>query len=144
MFKSHWRNAQVATLVACLVTAGGSRAGELSESADDPSAFATVIDARALDDRFATVEEVLDQVPGVRVRRFGGIGSYSTASIRGSKSEQVLILLDGVRLNSAQLGSVDLSTIPLRQVDRIEVLRGGGSARFGSDAESGVISITTR
>lgn len=144
MFKSHWRNARVATLVIFVATAAGSRAGELSESADDPSAFATVIDARALDDRFATVEEVLDQVPGVRVRRFGGIGSYSTASIRGSKSEQVLILLDGVRLNSAELGSVDLSTIPLRQVDRIEVLRGGGSARFGSDAEGGVISITTR
>ena len=49
-----------------------------------------------------------------------------------------------MRLNSAQRGSVDLSTIPLRQVERIEVLRGGGAARFGSDAEGGVISITTR
>ena len=119
-------------------------AGELSESADDPSAFTTVIDARDYDDRFATVQEVLGQVPGVRVRRFGGLGSASTASIRGSKAEQVLILLDGVRLNSAQRGAVDLSTIPLRQVEKIEVLRGGGSARFGSDAEGGVISITTR
>ena len=119
-------------------------AGELSESADDPSAFTTVIDARDYDDRFATVQEVLGQVPGVRVRRFGGLGSASTASIRGSKAEQVLILLDGVRLNSAQRGAVDLSTISLRQVEKIEVLRGGGSARFGSDAEGGVISITTR
>ena len=119
-------------------------AGELSESADDPSAFSTVIDARAYDDRFATVEEVLEQTPGVQVRRFGGLGSYSTASIRGSKSEQVLVLLDGVRLNSAERGAVDLSTIPLRQVERIDVTRGGGAARFGTGAEGGVISITTR
>jgi len=119
-------------------------AGELSESPDDPSAFATVIDARDYDERFATVEEVLEQTPGVRIRRFGGLGSYSTASIRGSKSEQVLVLLDGVRLNSAERGAVDLSTIPLRQVERIEVTRGGGAARFGTGAEGGVISITTR
>ncbi len=138
------RAALVAALALVVGLSPNGVAGELSESADDPSAFTTVIDARDYDDRFATVQEVLGQVPGVRVRRFGGIGSASTASIRGSKSEQVLVLLDGVRLNTAQRGSVDLSTIPLRQVERIEVIRGGGSARFGSDAEGGVISITTR
>ena len=63
-------------------------AGELSESAEDPSAFSTVIDARDYDDRFATVDELLDQVPGVRVQRYGGLGSASTASIRGSKAER--------------------------------------------------------
>ena len=120
------------------------RAGELHESADDPSAFATVIEVRNYDDRFATVEELLEQVPGVQVRRFGGLGAYSTASIRGSKSEQVLVLLDGVRLNEAERGGVDLSTLPLRQVERIEVLPGAGAQRWGSDAVGGVISITTR
>lgn len=142
--RSH-RAARVA--VRALIFAGLANvgmAGELWESADDPSAFATVIDARAYDERFATVEEVLEQTPGVRIRRFGGLGSYSTASIRGSKSEQVLVLLDGVRLNSAERGAVDLSSIPLRQVERIEVTRGGGAARFGTGAEGGVISITTR
>ncbi|HXZ86737.1 MAG TPA: TonB-dependent receptor plug domain-containing protein, partial [Myxococcota bacterium] len=126
------------------VAAFGARAGELHESADDPSAFATVIQARDYDDRFATVEELLEQVPGVDVRRFGGLGAYSTASIRGSKSEQVLVLLDGVRLNEAERGGVDLSTLPLRQVERIEVLPGAGAQRWGSDAVGGVISITTR
>ena len=149
MPKNCQRIARVAVLVLCVAAspfcvAGEGVAGELSESAEDPSAFATVIDARVYDARFATVAEVLSQIPGVRVRRFGGLGSASTASIRGSKAEQVLVLVDGVRLNTAQRGSVDLSTIPLRQVERIEVLRGGGSARYGSDAEGGVISITTR
>ncbi|HTO70355.1 MAG TPA: TonB-dependent receptor [Myxococcota bacterium] len=121
-----------------------ARAGELHESPDDPAAFATVIDARKYDDRFATVEDLLDQVPGVDVRRFGGLGAYSTASIRGSKAEQVLVLLDGVRLNEASRGAVDLSTIPVRQVERIEILRGAGAQRYGTDAVGGVISITTR
>ena len=119
-------------------------AGELSESPDDPSAFSTVIDARDYDDRFATVEELLDQVPGVRVRRFGGLGAYSTATIRGAKAEQVLVLLDGVRMNDASRGAVNLSTLPLRQIERIEVLRGAGAQRYGSDAVGGVLSITTR
>jgi iron complex outermembrane receptor protein len=121
-----------------------ARAGELGESVADPSAFSTVIDARQYDDRFTTVQELLDQTPGVRVSRYGGLGAYSTASIRAAKPEQVLVLLDGVRLNSAERGAFDLSTLPVRQVERIEVLRGAGAQRYGSDAVGGVISITTR
>ena len=135
--------AAVAALAA-LWLAARAGAGELSESADDPSAFTTVIDATQYDDRFTTVEELLDQVPGARVTHTGGVGSRSTLSLRAAKSEQVLVLLDGVRLNSPERGAADLSTIPVRQVARIEVIRGGGAARFGSDAVGGVVSITTR
>lgn len=119
-------------------------AAEFEEFADDPSAFTTVIESRDFDDRFETVHDVIDHGAGVRVDRSGGLGAFSSASIRGSKAEQVLVLLDGVRLNSGQRGAVDLSTIPLRMVERIEVVRGGGAARFGSDAVGGVISITSR
>ncbi|HTO55107.1 MAG TPA: TonB-dependent receptor [Myxococcota bacterium] len=132
-------------LCACaLALPGLASAGELHESVDDPSAFSTVIDASQFDDRFATVQELLDQVPGARVTRSGSIGARSTISIRAAKAEQVLVLLDGVRLNSPSRGSADLSTIPLRQVARIEVIRGGGAARYGSDAVGGVVVITTR
>lgn len=135
---------QLALVLLLFPCARTAAAQEFPESPDQPSAFTTRIDARDFDDRFETVEDVLDHSAGVRVRRYGGLGSYSTASIRGSKAEQVLVLLDGVRLNSAQRGEVDLSTIPLRSVERIEVIRGAGSARYGSDAMGGVISITTR
>ncbi|MFQ5513182.1 MAG: TonB-dependent receptor [Myxococcota bacterium] len=126
------------------VGAGAVRAAELPESADDPSAFVTVIEAEEFRDRFVTVEDVLQHQAGIRVRRYGGLGSYSTASIRGSKAEQLVVLLDGVRISSAQRGSVDLSTLSLENIERIEVLRGGGSARHGSGAMGGVISITSR
>jgi|GEM_PF-309564 len=133
---------RVALALAAL--AGAAQAQEFPEASDAPSAFVTVIEAREYDDRFETVEDVLQHTAGVRVRRFGGLGAYSTASLRGSKPEQVLVLLDGVRLNSAHRGAVDLSSLSLRSVERIEVIRGGGSARYGSDAIGGVISITTR
>ncbi len=119
-------------------------ASEFPEYPDDPSAFTTVIEAREYDDRFETVADLLGHVAGVRVRRYGGLGAFSTASVRGAKSERVLVLLDGVRLNSAYRGTVDLSTLPIRTVERIEVVRGGGAARYGSAAVGGVISITTR
>jgi len=142
-------SSRILAFVACATLFGVARSqtargGELGESPIDPSAFSTVIDARQYDDRFATVQELLDQAPGVRVSRYGGLGAYSTASIRGSKAEQVLVLLDGVRMNSAERGAFDLSTLPVRQVERIEVLRGAGAQRYGSDAVGGVISITTR
>jgi outer membrane receptor protein involved in Fe transport len=140
-----WRfRAAAAALLALSLASQFGVAGEIPESPEDPSAFTTVIDATQYDDRFATVEELLSQVPGARVRRFGGLGAQSTVSIRASKSEQVLVLLDGVRLNSSARGAADLSTIPVRQVARIEVIRGGGAARFGTDAVGGVILITTR
>ncbi|MCP4004658.1 MAG: TonB-dependent receptor [bacterium] len=123
---------------------GGLTAQELPESSDAPSAFSTIVNAREYDDRFSTVEDVLDELPGVRVRRQGGLGAHSTAAIRGSKSEQVLVLLDGVKLNSSQRGGVDLSTLPLRSIERIEVIRGSGASRFGSDAVGGVVSLTSR
>jgi iron complex outermembrane receptor protein len=135
---------QIVPALALLLCVHSAGAEEFPESPDQPSAFTTRIDAREYDDRFETVEDLLDHSAGVRVRRYGALGGYSTASIRGSKSEQVLVLLDGVRLNSAQRGEVDLSTIPLRSVERIEIMRGAGSARYGSGAMGGVISITTR
>ena len=138
-FRAAW-----AALAALALAPRAAVAGELHESPDDPSAFTTVIDATQYDDRFATVAELLDQVPGAQVTREGGIGARSTLGLRGSKPEQVLVLLDGVRLNSPERGAADLSTIPVRQVQQIEVIRGGGAARFGSDAVGGVVLITTR
>ncbi len=136
------RSTRIVLVLSALATS--AQAQEFPEAPDAPSAFVTVIEAREYDDRFETVEDVLHHAAGVRVRRFGGLGAYSTASVRGSKAEQVLVLLDGVRLNSTHRGAVDLSSLTLRSVERIEVIRGGGAARYGSDAIGGVISITTR
>ncbi|MDR7485849.1 MAG: TonB-dependent receptor [Armatimonadota bacterium] len=91
-----------------------------------------------------TVGEAIAYLPETVARAYGGPGSLITPSIRGSSAEQVLVLLDGVPLNSLLAGTVDLSTIPIDDVERIEVLRGPFSAIHGSGALGGVISIVTR
>jgi outer membrane cobalamin receptor len=88
--------------------------------------------------------EVLKNVQGVFIKDYGGVGGNKTISLRGSSAEQVLVLLDGQRLNDAQSGQVDFSGLSVEGVERIEVVRGGSSALYGADAVGGVINIITR
>jgi vitamin B12 transporter len=111
---------------------------------EDPSSFTTVIEMKDYEGESKDIEEIIGNSVGVQVRRFGGTGDRSEISIRGSSSNQVVILLDGVRLNSAQSGAVDLSTVPIDLIERIEISRGGGSAQTGSGAIGGVVNIITK
>src|SRR5689334_163291 len=71
-------------------------------------------------------------------------GVQADLSIRGSSFGQTLILLNGIRLNDAQSGHHNMDIpIPLESIDRIEVMRGSGSAMYGSDAVAGVVNIIT-
>jgi vitamin B12 transporter len=112
---------------------------------DSPSAV-TVITSRQIADSGATnVAEAINGAPGVVINDYGAAGATKTVSLRGATSaSQVLVLLDGVRLNSSRDGGVDLSTIPMELVDRIEIVRGGASALYGSGAIGGVINIITK
>jgi vitamin B12 transporter len=92
----------------------------------------------------ADLHEVLLPIAGVRVTSTGSPGVSSSASIRGSTADQVLVLVDGRRWNPAQGGGVDLSAIPLESVESVEVFRGGASAFWGGDAVGGAIHVRTR
>ncbi|MDP8254917.1 MAG: TonB-dependent receptor [Candidatus Alcyoniella australis] len=116
----------------------------LNESVEDPPAFVQVIDAKSYAGRMATTEEMLSSAVGVHMRDFGGLGQLSTISIRGTSADQVVVLIDGVRVNPASGGGVDFSSIPAEHIQRIEVLRGGESALYGEGAVGGVVNIVTR
>lgn len=120
------------------------RTSRIREAKDDPASFTSVIEPEKYASQFWTTEDLLSRQPGVNIRRYGGLGQFSTVSIRGSSAEQVLVLLDGVRLNTGEGGSVDLSTIPLDSIERIEIIRGGGTTVYGSDAIGGVVNIITK
>lgn len=92
----------------------------------------------------STVADVLRNSNGVFLRDYGSNGALKTISMRGASSAQVLVLLNGVRFNSMQNGLVDLSLLPLNDVERIEIVRGGSSALYGADAVGGVVNIMTR
>ena len=90
------------------------------------------------------VAEIVAPVVGVQIENYGNSTQPSMISIRGSSPEQVLVLVNGKRMNSAQGGGVDLSTIHPEDIKRIEIIRGGGSALFGESAFGGVINIVTK
>ena len=90
------------------------------------------------------VGELLTGVPGVVVTRSGGAGQPEQASIRGSSAADVLVLVDGVVANSPLNGVADLSRVSLANAQRVTVLEGAQSARYGSRALAGVIVIDTR
>ena len=105
----------------------------------------TILDRRTIESSGAAhAGELLRPVVGLRVATLGGLGSFAPLSIRGSSGEQVLVLVDGRRWNAAQGGGVDLSDLPLENVDRVEVMRGGASALYGPNALGGVVNLITR
>jgi iron complex outermembrane receptor protein len=88
--------------------------------------------------------DLLRAVPGAVVRDYGGPGQLATVSLRGASSDQVLVLLDGVPVTSATGPSVNLATLPLAFVDRLEVLRGSLGALLGPGALGGAVNLVTR
>ncbi len=110
----------------------------------ETSTFATVIDTTEATSRVDSVADVLSQSVGVQVRRFGGLGAFSTVSIRGSTPSQVEVYLDNVRLNQANFGLVDLGNIPLDNVERIEVYRGFAPLHLGAGSIGGAMNLVTR
>ncbi|WP_371369729.1 TonB-dependent receptor [Sporomusa rhizae] len=91
-----------------------------------------------------TLPELLKDVPGVHVRYVSGKGQYTTVSVRGSTAAQVGVFVDGVLSNLGGDAAVDISTIPIHNVERIEVYRGYIPARFGGTYMGGVINIVTK
>jgi len=87
----------------------------------------------------------LERLPGVSIARSGGLGSQTSLFVRGANSEQLLVLIDGVRVEdtAAPSGGFDLGTLLSGGVTRIELLRGSNSLAWGSDAIGGVLAITT-
>ncbi len=92
-----------------------------------------------------SLDELLRYIPGVEIQARGPIGSQSDIVLRGGTFQQVLVILDGMRLNDPNTGHFN-SYIPVvpSEIERIEILKGASSAIHGTDAVGGVINIITR
>ncbi len=89
--------------------------------------------------------EVLERVAGVEIVYYNGrnLNGQADVTIQGSRTEHVLVLLDGVRLNTASGGNVSFALVPLGIISRIEIIKGPASAAWGSSL-GGVINILTK
>ncbi|WP_347902245.1 TonB-dependent receptor [Pseudomonas purpurea] len=115
------------------------------EARNDSSAANTVFTREDIDRlQPNSVTDLLKRVPGVQVSQTGGRGSLPGIYIRGTKSAQSLVLVDGQRIGSSTSGDSNLQHLNIQQIERVEVLRGSRSVIYGSDAIGGVIQIFTR
>ncbi len=103
-----------------------------------PVSLVEVADSAA--DGRTSVAELLTGSPSVTLKDYGNL---ATIGLRGANTEQTLILLDGVRLNSAQDNLFDLTTLPLTLAQRVEVVRGSNSALYGANSIGGLVNVIT-
>ncbi|SEI83772.1 vitamin B12 transporter [Allopseudospirillum japonicum] len=108
-------------------------------------AAVTVIDRETLANaQTSLLTEVLQAQAGLDISANGGYGKPSFIYLRGTASDHTLILVDGVKINSATTGTANLDDIPIDQIERIEIVRGPKSSLYGSEAIGGVIQIFRR
>lgn len=120
-------------------------AARMPQRAADIIADTTVIHAEEIVRAGAgSVADILARQPGIEIGRNGGAGANTSLFLRGANSNQVVVLLDGVRLGSSTTGSASWNAVPLESIDRIEIVYGPLSTLYGADAIGGVVQIFTR
>jgi len=109
------------------------------------AASTTVIDREEIQERQpATLPELFRGVPGIDIAENGGPGKTTTLFLRGTESDHVLVLVNGVRVGSVSAGLTAFEVIPVEHIERIEIVRGPRASQWGSEAIGGVIQIFTR
>ncbi|QSA98659.1 TonB-dependent vitamin B12 receptor [Methylococcus sp. EFPC2] len=112
---------------------------------DQSLASVTVVDRAEIERRqVQSVQDLLRGVPGLSISSNGGLGKNASLYLRGTDSDHLLVLIDGVRAGSATLGTMAFQDLPVDQIERIEIVRGPRSSLYGSEAVGGVIQIFTR
>lgn len=120
-------------------------ASRIEEPLEEISSSVTVItseDIKKMNVRDIT--DVLRTVPEVNLVQNGGPGKEASIILRGGDSRHVLVLIDGVRVNSPTTASFDFSGILLEDIERIEIIKGSQSTVYGSEAMAGVVNIITK
>ncbi len=116
-----------------------------AQSADASLASVTVITREDIErQQSRSIQDLLRGVTGVSIMNHGGPGKSTFVQMRGTESDHVMVMIDGIRVGSVTSGTTAFENIPLEQIDRIEIVRGPRSSLYGSEAIGGVIQIFTR
>ena len=115
-----------------------------AQTADESLASVTVITAEQIQQQQPNdLRDLLTSIAGIDMTNNGGIGKTTSLFMRGTSSSHLLVMIDGIEIGSATLGTSALQHIPVSQIERIEIVRGPRAALYGSKAIGGVIHIFT-
>lgn len=116
-----------------------------AQTADEALASVTVITReRIIQTQAQSVPEILRKQSGISITNNGGTGKLSSIFLRGTQSDHVLFMIDGIKVGSATSGTTAIQNMDVSQIERIEIVRGPRSSLYGADAIGGVIQIFTR
>lgn len=116
-----------------------------AQPADSSLASTTVITRVDIErQQSRSVQDLLRGVTGIHVNNNGGPGKGTFLQMRGTESDHIMVMIDGIRAGSATSGTTSFENIPIEQIERIEIVRGPRSSLYGSEAIGGVIQIFTR
>ena len=117
------------------------------QSIENTTSNITVITSEEIEERgYQTVSQAISSVAGIQVANSGGLGQPTSFFVRGADSGKVLVLLDGMRLNDPSMpnGTALLDSLTTNNIRQIEIVKGGVSSIWGSNASAGVINIITK
>ncbi|HBU69242.1 MAG TPA: hypothetical protein DEE98_02540 [Elusimicrobia bacterium] len=117
---------------------------KVSKLKDMPTNVSVIPFEKIQESKAKTAAEVLQNSASLNVGSYGTLGANQNIIIRGAAPEEVLVLIDGRRANDPAMGLIDLSTLPAENIERVEIIRGGASAIYGTGALGGVVNIITR
>lgn len=120
-------------------------ANQVPVEASKVGSAVTVVTERQIEERGQkTLVDILRSVPGVAVSQPGTRGSNTQVRLRGAEGNHVLVLIDGVQVNSLSDGEFNFADVLTDDIERVEVIRGPQSGLYGAAAHAGVISIVTK
>jgi vitamin B12 transporter len=117
-----------------------------TETAKNQLATATTVYTRKDIERLQvqTLPDLLKGTSGIDITQSGGYGKTTSLFMRGTNSDDILVLVDGIKIGSTSLGTSPFEFIPMDSVERVEIIKGPQSSLYGSEAMGGVIQIFTR
>jgi vitamin B12 transporter len=120
-------------------------ASRLAEPLEETTSGVIVITAEEIEASGAQlVPEVLRKVADLNITQNGGPGKTSEVLMRGGAPRHTLVMVDGVKVNSPTTGGFDFAGLDVRDIERIEIVKGPQSTMYGSEAIAGVINIITK
>ena len=90
------------------------------------------------------VQQIFEQLPGISIKSYGGIGGVKTLSLNGSQGDRIQLLFNGINVNNEQSGNADISQLPIGLLTNLEFIPVGSSSRYGNSAMAGVVNISSK